>query len=494
MKKQVIYILMLLTISASFAIAEKAPIKWGNILPEDINMKVYAADLNAPAVVLCDYGTVAVGPRTEYTRHVRIKILKQEGISYASIEIPYRTGYRYDDFIDMRAQTFNTNEKGELVKSKLKGRNIKDIKIDGMHAKKVFTFPDVKPGSIIEYTYTIRSLDLVKLRDWYFQSTIPVQWSEYRVYISRRFNYLVTFQKGLSLDITEQEGFANRLQWLYNTRTNKARNELMSNNDILYSSPKGNINVYYAWGKSFRYVMKEMPALQPKPNMMAFSDYYPSVKVHLYLADGNFPFYYRQILLAAHEDYNPNDRYSLQYEHGYIAYWLPTWEEVNKAWLKNENLGMRLIKAFDFRPILDKVMDTIGDQTKTARGIYEYVKNNVSWDSTYSMFSFRNLDAVLRSKSASSGEINLLLIGLLRRAGLEVNPILIRTLNQGRIENIYPQFQQFNHVIAQVEIEGKIIYLDAAGKNSAFGELNRNVEGATGWLLKREGANFAVVK
>ena len=48
-------------------------------------------------------------------------------------------------------------------------------------------------------------------------------------------------------------------------------------------------------------------------------------------------------------------------------------------------------------------------------------------------------------------------------------------------------------MIAQVEIGGKIIYLDATGKESSFGKLPWNVDGATGWLLKREGYKWVGV-
>ena len=57
MKKRIHYIFLLLIISTGFTHAGNNPIKWGKILQADVNMKVYAADPNAPAVVLCDYGS-----------------------------------------------------------------------------------------------------------------------------------------------------------------------------------------------------------------------------------------------------------------------------------------------------------------------------------------------------------------------------------------------------------------------------------------------------
>lgn len=489
MKTRIYYMLVLWVMGAGVALAEKDPVKWGVVLPQDMNMTSYKSDPTASAVVLCDFGTAEVGPRTQYTRHVRIKILKQDGLRYANVEIPYKPYDKYEVFTGLKAQTINVNEKGELVKTKLKGRDFRDTPVDEENSIKVFSFADVKVGSIIEYSYTIRSLDLVRLKEWYFQTTIPVQWSEYRVYIPSRFNYLVTFQKGRAMDLSEQQAYAARLQWLYNTKIKKARYELIDNNNILYASPAGTVKVYLAWGESYRFVMNDMPALHPTQEMIAFSDYYPVVKVHMYLAEGHFPFYYRPILLTTREDFDIRYRrmYNYDWLTGYIVYWLPTWEEFNKKWLTNESLGHRMIKAFDYKTILDKVMDPNGDQLKTALGVYNYVKDNVPWNGSYSMSADRELDKVMHAKSANSGEINLLLIGLLKHAGIKVDPVLIRTRNLGRAENIYPAYKQFNHVIARIEIDEKTLYLDATGKDSSFGKLPRNVSGTIGWLLKREG-------
>ena len=43
-------------------------------------------------------------------------------------------------------------------------------------SEEVFTFPEVKPGSVIEYKYTTSGADLT---DWYFQRSIPVKFSRY---------------------------------------------------------------------------------------------------------------------------------------------------------------------------------------------------------------------------------------------------------------------------------------------------------------------------
>jgi len=227
--------------------------------------------------------------------------------------------------------------------------------------------------------------------------------------------------------------------------------------------------------------MNQMPAI--KKNVPAITDLFSTVKVHLYMAAGNFPFYYRPILLTANEDYDTWNRADLRHQWltGYIVYWLPTWEEANQKWLQNDRIGNRLVKTFGYKPILDQVGLQNGSE-KTIQGIYNYVKENVHWDGTYSIAADRDFDDVLKKKSGNSGEMNLMIVALLRRAGIEADPVLIRTNNLGRIENMYPVRDQFNHVIVQVKVNEKTLYLDATGES--INDLPSNIQNTNGWLLK----------
>jgi hypothetical protein len=250
------------------------------------------------------------------------------------------------------------------------------------------------------------------------------------------------------------------------------------------------VKVYLSYGETMYFKMRDLPALKPTPEMLAFTDYYPVVKVHLYYIDrGDYiPFYYRTILDAARTDYESWDRTRLYYDtpSGYILYWLPTWDEFNQKWLKDERIGGRLIKAFDYTSVMDTVVESDGIGFKTMETIWKSVKANVSWNGIYSMYSSNELNKIIKRKTGTSGEVNMLLIASLRKAGFDVDPVLIRTRNLGRIENMYPVHEQFNHVIAQVTIDGVIYYIDACTDSESITKLPWTVENADGWLLKKE--------
>jgi hypothetical protein len=50
----------------------------------------------------------------------------------------------------------------------------RDAIFAAVSAMRPLDLPDVKAGSVVEYTYKIASLDFVKLRDWVFQRDIPI--------------------------------------------------------------------------------------------------------------------------------------------------------------------------------------------------------------------------------------------------------------------------------------------------------------------------------
>ncbi len=468
--------------------AQNDPIKWGILKPEDIKMTTYTADPEASAVILCDYGTVTVSYLVLYTKFTRIKILKEAGCEYAKVEIPYRPYGNYEYFSKIIAHTINVTDNGTSVKTKVTASRITDIEIDQRHHKKVITFLDVKPGSFIEYSYELYSLDIVKLTNWYFQSTIPVVWSEYRINIPDKLNYLVTFQKGRNLDYDEQEDYSKRLQYLYSNKLKDVYEGIGGNNNILYESPKKTIKVYMAHGKSLRFVMEKMPGISPKPYN---TDIFPFVKVHLYQVENPLGYSYIPPLSAANVDYEVWEKTEYNYNSGAESdtYWLPTWEEATQNWIMSEFLGNRLSEDFNAKGEMDAIAHT--DSTNILKGVYQFIKSNIKWDGTYSMYAIREFPEVLDKKSGNSGEINLLLINLLKKVGFKVNPVLIRTSELGRIENLYPEKGQFNDVIAELEINGKIIFLDATSKNDSY--LPVNVEHTTGWLLSEKGFKFVEV-
>jgi hypothetical protein len=84
---------------------------------------------------------------------VRIKILKDEGRKYGDVEIPYRKGFG-NNVVNIRARTIRSD--GSVINFEGKPFDKEIVKAKGLkYMAKTFTLPEVEPGSVIEYSYTI---------------------------------------------------------------------------------------------------------------------------------------------------------------------------------------------------------------------------------------------------------------------------------------------------------------------------------------------------
>src|ERR1700683_5466006 len=153
-------ILALAIISATAAYSHKnveVPV-FGIVDKADMTMTACDFDKNAEALVLLDVEEVkcreyAYSVIVDVTRHVRIKILKDKGLDLANIKLPYLSRNKTESFDYINAQTYNLDATGNMVITKLDKKSIYHKAIDKRVSEKIFTFPGVKTGSVIEYTY-----------------------------------------------------------------------------------------------------------------------------------------------------------------------------------------------------------------------------------------------------------------------------------------------------------------------------------------------------
>lgn len=141
-------------------------IKFGKIEQEELAMTKFEKDTAAEAIVLYDKG-VLDGNSLQFTRHMRVKILKKTGYERANllVDVPGKS--------NVRGFSYNL-EGGEIVKTKLSNESIfqEDV-VDGLSVLRVF-MPNVKEGTIIEVEYSHFGPPF----EWKFQDEIPVLYSE----------------------------------------------------------------------------------------------------------------------------------------------------------------------------------------------------------------------------------------------------------------------------------------------------------------------------
>lgn len=144
---------------------------WGKIDKADLEMKECDFDKDAEAVVLFDVAELFCDQsyNIQLERRIRIKILKEKGLSQADVKLPYIFYRNAEKIQKLSAQTYNLDASGNVVVTQADKKTFFDKKINNRYAQQIFSFADVKVGSVLEYKYVHSGVGLV---NWYFQGEI----------------------------------------------------------------------------------------------------------------------------------------------------------------------------------------------------------------------------------------------------------------------------------------------------------------------------------
>ena len=145
---------------------QDAPVKFGEIDRDALEMQTYEGDTSAHAVILCDYGIFSAF-NENFTRVLRIKILKKEGLEWANRAYISRSKAR------IKGITYNLVN-NEIVEDKLDRKTIYAEKLNGIYYRMKVAMPNVQVGSVMDIEFSFEGFP----SEWYFQHSIPVIWSE----------------------------------------------------------------------------------------------------------------------------------------------------------------------------------------------------------------------------------------------------------------------------------------------------------------------------
>jgi hypothetical protein len=120
--------------------------------------------------------------------------------------------------------------------------------------------------------------------------------------------------------------------------------------------------------------------------------------------------------------------------------------------------------------------------------ILDYVRSSIEWNGELWRSREQDFDEILTSKTGNSAEVNLLLVSMLRLAGVEAHPVMISTRDHGKVLPLYPILDQFNSVIATVELPGRgeRTLLDATEPLCPASLLPKRDLNRQGWLVRKE--------
>jgi len=390
---------------------------YGQASYRELEMKIYDKDSSAVAVVLNEFGDGSMENGNDYNLlfeyHVRIKILKQQGVERATIEIPlHKQEGRSEKVRSVKASSYNI-ENGTLKETKLESKNIFTKNENKYWDVQRFAISNVHEGSVIEYQYTIESPFKFNFRSWFFQDDIPKIKSEYWATIPGNYTYNITLRGALPLSKHESEVIR---ECFYQRKADCARHQ---------------------------FAMQDIPAFIEEDYMTAKSNFLSAINFEL-------------------AEFKGFDGRNVKYT--------KEWKDVDLDLRRDEKFGQQLRKGKD---IVDEHVELamLGetDPLIKAQKIYAFIKGWYEWDEVNGMFSEYGIKKAFNSKKGNVGDINLTLIAALRYAGLSVDPVILSTRSNGLPIEIHPVITDFNYVIAKLNLGDKIYLLDATDDFLPFG-------------------------
>lgn len=434
---------------------DKLPIKFGKVTLQDFDIQSPLIDSNTNAVVVANVGSSEfIANTTEvtfsllYKERKRIKIINKNGFDAATVTIPlYVANNNPEKLYDLDAFTYNI-ENGKVVSTKIdKGSIFTEKKNENWIFKK-FTFPALKEGCIIEYSYEVKSDYYFNLHDWTFQDQYPTLWSQYEAAIPEFYKFIELSQGYHQVVKTTDQ---NMMSYSFMSRTiNDGGGTTRDDFKI-----EGLVD-FNTW------TMKNIPAIKEEAYTTTIRN--AIAKIEFQLKQVAYP---RSIPRNVMSD----------------------WEKVSKDMMEDERFGALINRPNNWLDddVAAIVKDASSDGEKT-RKIYEYIRDNFTCTDYNRYMVSTSLKDVMKNKSGSVADINMLLIAMLRTQKITADPVLLSTRNHGYTNELYPLMDKYNYVIAQVSPNNNLYFLDAATPRLGFNKLSPKVYNGQARTITKEKA------
>ncbi len=395
---------------------------FGKIDKTDLEMKTCDFEKDANAMILFNKAEVYYDQQANIVsnRHRRIKIFNTSAKDEGNIRIEYYSANRMQYITGLQAQTINLNN-GNIEIIKVDKKQIFTEVVDKNHSALVFSFPNVQPGSVLEYKYIVTDQRFWNFPDWYFQGDLPNRYSELKTNIHELlyFKNLENRVQPYAVDKTDGS----------NTRTRAIAN---------------------------------IPSIPDEPFMTTKADNAQRLLFQLLSVKGGF-------------SQNFSD----------------TWAKVGADMMDDEELGGQLGKKLTGEEaIIAKAKAMKTDDEKIAY-IFAEVKNTMKWNERYEKYAEDGVGKAWEKKTGSSGEMNMMVCHLLKKAGVKVYPMLTSTRSNGKVNPGYPNSYQFNNVVAYIPVDSTKQYvLDASNKYNLYNQVPANLLNTFGLAMNKDANSY----
>ena len=409
--------------SLKILIAQDKEPEFGKVDLSDLTMKECSFERSASSMNLIKTAKTSLEtaiheevPEATTEYRVRIKIFNQNGFSAASIKIPYISESRSTKITNIEAFIYNLDASGKIIREKVERKQIFKEKSKAKNAVNniAFTFPSLQKGSVIEYRYTKIIKNSFSVEPWFFQDEVPTAFSKVIISVPTyiRVNcHFVTFQP--------------------------------VEKDSSYKENGGNFFDEHI----FSYTVLNIPSFRIEPFMSSLADNLERVEFAL------SPRSYFQDVSEINNS---------------------KWHHYNSLLLRARHFGLQFDKPLENSDSLIESFKKIKGSENKIAAVYEYAKKNLEWNKELTFYC-DSIEECWKNKSGSSGEMNILLLNLLRKAGVKCYPILVSTRENGMPDETFPRLSQFNSVDVATIDSNSLYILDCTQKGLSYNTPPLNV-------------------
>lgn len=334
----------------------------------------------------------------------RVKIYNKENASsFLDHEIAIyddRKGTR-QTLSDLKAFTVNY-ENGKAVVTKIERNEKYKSKEDKNYDVTKFAFPNVKNGSVVEYSYTIQTPFYGSTPRIIIEEEVPVRYVEYVLDAPKPLGYTINYK-----------GSASPIHRLVEEK-------------MMYGN-------HY---QTYRYGYENLPAYKDEKYVMNNMNYKTGIKAELNST----------LINNIYKSYSTS------------------WEDIRQRLYEHDDFGGQLKKDNLVKDLLPADIKAIPNTLQRAGAILDFVQENYTWNREDEVFTDKGVKNLISTKIGNTAEINLLLTMLLKNAGIDAEPVVLSTVKRGMLLSYNPSINQLNYVLASFIDNGKLNLLDGTYK------------------------------
>jgi len=162
-----------------------------------------------------------------------------------------------------------------------------------------------------------------------------------------------------------------------------------------------------------------------------------------------------------------------------------SWQAVGKNLEEASYFGEQLRKLMFMNSEAGEIKDLQMSEEEKLQKAVNLIKSKIKWNGSERLLASNDLGRIVNKEgTGNSADVNLTLVLLLNKIGIEAYPVVLSTRSNGLLSPVYPSLNKLNYVIALAKIKDQNILIDATEKYAPVGLLPERCLNLKGKVLK----------